>query len=88
VQREETSQNRKTEEEKYKEAAKKAGEAFSRKPRREKEIKKNAEELGDAFISTLPGKVITGTAICRDSPPPLAVTHKELPIGIPEIPAR
>ena len=50
-----------------------------------KEIEEKAKELGDAFISTLPGKVITGTAIAG-AVTALAVTHKELPIGIPEIP--
>ena len=74
----------KTEEEKYKEAAKKVGEAFLKTPPG-KEIEKKAEELGDAFISTLPGKVITGTAIAG-AVATLAATHKELPIGIPEIP--
>jgi len=83
VQREEPAKP-KTEEEKYKEAAKKAGEAFL-ETAPGKEIKKKAEELGDDFVSTLPGKVITGTAIAG-AVTVLAVTHKELPIGIPEIP--
>lgn len=74
----------KTEAEKYKEAAKKAGEAFLETPPG-KEITKKAEELGDAFISTLPGKIITGTAVAG-AIATLAATHKELPIGIPEIP--
>src|SRR5260370_1271426 len=74
----------KTEEEKYKEAAKKVGEAFL-ETAPGKEIKKKAEELGDAFISTLPGKVITGSAVAG-AVATLAVTHKELPIGIPKIP--
>ena len=74
----------KTEEEKYKEAAKKVGEAFLKTPPG-KEIEKKAEELGDAFISTLPGKVITGAAVAG-AVATLAATHRELPIGIPEIP--
>lgn len=74
----------KTEEEKYKEAAKKVGEAFLETPPG-KEITKKAEELGDAFISTLPGKIITGAAV-TGAVAALAATHKELPIGIPEIP--
>jgi hypothetical protein len=74
----------KTEAEKYKEAAKKAGEAFLETPPGQ-EIKKKAEEIGDAFISTLPGKIITGTAVAG-AVVTLAATHKELPIGIPEIP--
>ena len=74
----------KTEEEKYKEAAKKLGDAFL-ETAPGKEIKAKAEELGDAFISTLPGKIITGAAI-TGAVAALAATHKELPIGIPEIP--
>ena len=74
----------KSQKEKYKEAAKKAGEAFLKTPPG-KEIEKKAEELGDAFISTLPGKIITGTALAG-AIATLAATHKELPIGIPEIP--
>ncbi len=74
----------KSDEEKYKEAAKKVGEAFLETPPG-KEITKKAEELGDAFISTLPGKIITGAAV-TGAVAALAATHKELPIGIPEIP--
>ncbi len=74
----------KSDEEKYKEAAKKVGEAFLETPPG-KEITKKAEELGDAFISTLPGKIITGAAV-TGAIATLAATHKELPIGIPEIP--
>jgi hypothetical protein len=73
-----------TEEEKYDEAAKKAGEAFL-KTALGKDIKKKAEELGDAFISTLLDKPITGTAIAGVVTA-LGVRHKDLPIGIPEIP--
>jgi Domain of unknown function (DUF4157) len=83
VQREEPAKP-KTEEEKYTEAAKKVGEAFL-ETAPGKEIKKKAEELGDAFISALPGKVITGAAVAG-AVATLAATHKELPIGIPEIP--
>jgi hypothetical protein len=74
----------KTEGEKYQEAAKKIGEAFLKTPPG-KEIEKKAEELGEAFISTLPGKIITGAAV-TGAIATLAATHKELPIGIPEIP--
>lgn len=74
----------KSEEDKYKEAAVKAGEAFL-ETGPGKEIKEKAERLGDAFISTLAGKIITGTAI-TGAVTSLAATHKELPIGIPEIP--
>ncbi|MGB8340814.1 MAG: DUF4157 domain-containing protein [Chthoniobacterales bacterium] len=83
VQREEPGKP-KSEEEKYKEAAKKVGEAFLETPPG-KEIRKKAEDLGDAFISTLPGKIIAGSAVAG-AVATLAATHKELPIGIPEIP--
>lgn len=83
VQREEPPKP-KSDEEKYKEAAKKAGEAFL-ETAPGKEIEEKAKELGDAFISTLPGKVITGAAL-SGAVTALALTHKELPIGIPEIP--
>ena len=74
----------KTEEEKYKEAAKKLGEAFlETAPGRE--LKEKAEKLGEAFIATLPGKILTGSAI-TGAVTALAATHQELPIGIPEIP--
>lgn len=73
-----------TNEEKYKEAAKKVGEAFL-ETAPGKEIKQKAEDLGDAFIATLPGKIIAGTAI-SGAVATLAATHSELPIGIPEIP--
>ncbi|MEA3335577.1 MAG: putative zinc-binding metallopeptidase [Chloroflexota bacterium] len=73
----------KPEEEKYKEAAKKVGDAFL-ETAPGKEIKAKAEQLGDAFISTLPGKIIAGTALAG-AVAALAATHSELPIGIPEI---
>lgn len=83
VQRDEEAKP-KSEEEKYKEAAKKLAEAFlETAPGRE--IKEKAEKLGDAFVSTLPGKIITGSAI-TGAVATLAATHKELPVGIPEIP--
>jgi hypothetical protein len=72
-----------SEAEKYKEAAKKAGEAFLRTAPG-KEIADKAARLGAAFISTLPGKIITGSAIAG-AVTALAVTHRELPVGIPEI---
>lgn len=83
LQREEKSKP-KSEEEKYKEAAKKLGEAFL-ETGPGKEIKAKAEKLGDTFISTLPGKIIVGSAI-TGAVATLAATHKELPIDIPEIP--
>lgn len=83
VQREEKPPGQKTDEEKYKQAAKKVGEAFLQTGPG-KEIKEKAEQLGDTFIATLPGKVITGAAIAG-AVTALAATHRELPIGIPEI---
>ncbi|WP_447979264.1 eCIS core domain-containing protein [Candidatus Nitrospira bockiana] len=72
-----------SDEEKYKAAAKKAGEAFL-ETAPGKEIKEKAEQFGDAFLSTLPGKVITGAAVAG-AVATLAATHRELPVGIPEI---
>ncbi|MEP7272297.1 MAG: DUF4157 domain-containing protein [Acidobacteriota bacterium] len=74
----------KTDDEKYLDAAKRVGAAFLETPPG-KEIVSKAEKLGDEFISTLHGKVITGAAI-TGAVAALAATHKELPIGIPEIP--
>ena len=84
LQREEKPPGQKSEDEKYKEAAQKAGEAFL-KTAPGREIVDKAKELGESFISTLPGKVITGTAVAG-AVTALAVTHRELPLGIPEIP--
>jgi pyrrolidone-carboxylate peptidase len=83
----------KSEEEKYKEAAKKLGEAFlatdiGKKLREKVEqdpLVKGAKEAGESFIGTLPGKVITGAAAVG-AVSALAATHKELPAQIPEIP--
>ena len=84
LQREEKPPGQKSDDEKYKEAAQKAGEAFL-KTAPGREIVEKAKELGESFISTLPGKVITGTAVAG-AVTALAVTHRELPVGIPEIP--
>ncbi len=83
----------KSEEEKYKEAAQKLGEAFletdiGKKLREKAEqdpLVKGAKEAGESFIGTLPGKVITGAAAVG-AVSALAATHKELPAQIPEIP--
>jgi hypothetical protein len=83
LQREEKPPGQKSDDEKYKEAAQKAGEAFL-KTAPGREIVEKAKELGEPFISTLPGKVITGTAVAG-AVTALAATHRELPIGIPEI---
>lgn len=77
----------KTEKQKYKEAAKKLGEALGEAlmaTQLGREIKQKAEEYTDAFISTLPGKVVTVAGIAGPLAG-LAATHKGLPIGIPEI---
>jgi hypothetical protein len=74
----------KTDAEKYADAAKKIGEAFL-ETTPGKEIKEKAERLGDTFVATLPGKVITGAAI-TGAVAGLAAAHKDLPIGVPEIP--
>jgi len=60
IQRQETKKPL-TEEEKYKEAAKKILEAFLETPVG-KRITDKAKELGEDFVSTLPGKVVTGVA--------------------------
>lgn len=83
----------KKEEEKYKEAAQKLGEAFLEtdvgKKLKEKveqgPLVKGAKEAGESFIGTLPGKVITGAAAVG-AVATLAAAHKELPVQIPEIP--
>jgi len=82
-----------TEEEKYKEAAKKIGEAFletevGKQLKEEVErdpLVKGAKEAGESFIGTLPGKIITGAA-AAGAVATLAATHKGLPVQIPEIP--
>jgi hypothetical protein len=83
----------KSEEQKYKEAAQKLGEAFLQtdvgkklKEKAEQDpLVKGAKEVGESFIGTLPGKVITGAAAVGTLAA-LAATHKELPAQIPEIP--
>jgi len=79
VQREEGGEP-KSEEDKYKEAAGKLGEAFL-----ETSTGKKIKEAGEEFLDTLPGKVITGTA-AAGVVAGLAASHKELPLQIPEIP--
>ncbi len=69
---------------KYKEAAKKAGEAFLETDVG-KELKKKAETLGKDFIASLAGKIMTGAAV-TGAVTAIIATNSELPIGIPEIP--
>src|SRR5688572_21902216 len=91
VQRQDTKP--KTEEDKYKEAAKKVGEAFLQTEAGKKlkaqvmedPLVKGTKEAAESFVSTLPGKVITGTA-AAGAIAALAVTHKELPMQLPDIP--
>ena len=92
VQREESGKP-KGNAEKYKEAGRKAGEAFletavGKKLKArilEDPLVKGAREVGEQFISTLPGKVITGVA-AAGAVAALAATHTELPVQLPEIP--
>lgn len=73
-----------TNEEKMQEAAKKTGEALL-ETEVGKDLRKQAEELGKDFVSSLPGKVITGAAV-TGALGYIIAKNKELPIGIPEIP--
>ena len=92
VQREEHAE-KKTDEEKYQEAAGKLGEAFLETAVGKKLLEKvkqdplvkGANEAGESFIGTLPGKIITGAA-AAGAVATLAATHKALPAQIPEIP--
>ena len=72
------------EEEKYKDAAKKTGEAFL-ETGLGKKLTEQAKEKGEEFITSIPGMVITGAA-AAGAVGYLAATNKELPIGLPEIP--
>lgn len=83
----------KTIEEKYKTAAGKLGEAFLATPLGKELVEKVKQDrlvtgitkAGKSFISTLPGKFITGAA-ATGAVTALAATHQELPAQIPEIP--
>jgi len=83
----------KTNEEKYKEGLEKLGEAFLKTPLgkellekiKQDALVKGATAFGKDFISTWPGKIITGAA-ATGAIATLAATHKELPAQIPEIP--
>jgi hypothetical protein len=92
VQRQEAGEE-KTDEEKYRKAGGKLGEAFLETPlgkelvekARQDKLVKGAAEAGKSFIGTLPGKIITG-AVAAGAVATLAAAHKELPARIPEIP--
>ena len=92
VQRQDTGAPKK-EDEKYADAAKKAGEAFLAtdvgKKLKEEVLRdplvKGVKEAGESFIGTLPGKIITGAAAVG-AVSALAATHKALPVQVPEIP--
>jgi hypothetical protein len=83
----------KTDQEKYQEGLEKLGEAFLKTPLgkelleklKQDALVKGATELGKDFISTWPGKIVTGAA-ATGAVAALAATHKELPAQIPEIP--
>ena len=88
VQREEPPKE-KTDEEKYKEGAKKLGEAFLETPIGKQILERIKQDKlvkgATDFIGTLPGKIITG-ASAVGAVSALAAAHKELPAQIPEIP--
>ncbi len=83
----------KTNEEKYKEGLEKLGEAFLKTPLGKELLEKIKQDtlvkgvtaFGQDFISTWRGKIVTGAA-AAGAVAALAVTHKELPAQIPEIP--
>jgi hypothetical protein len=79
----------KTTEEKYQAGAGKLVEAFMATPLGAnllEQVKQDALAKGAAgFISTLPGKIVTGAA-ATGAVAALAAAHKELPLQIPEIP--
>lgn len=81
VQRQE--KKKKDDTEKYKESAKKVGEAFL-ETSLGKKIKDGAIKIGEDFISTLPGKIITGAA-AAGIVTAIVAKNSELPIQIPEI---
>ena len=83
----------KTNQEKYQEGLEKLGDAFLKTPLgkeiqekiKQDALVKGATALGKDFISTWPGKIVTGAA-ATGAVAALAATHKELPAQIPEIP--
>ena len=83
VQRQE-KKKKTSDEEKYKEAAKKTGEAFLETPIG-KTITDKAKKLGEDFISTLPGKIVAGTA-AAGAVGAIVAKNGELPMQIPAIP--
>lgn len=78
----------KSDQEKQTEALKKLGEAFLETPAGKQILERIKEDKlvsgGAAFASTLPGKLIAGTA-ASGAVAALAATHKPLPAQIPEI---
>jgi hypothetical protein len=68
----------------YGEAAKKIGEAF-RKTDVGKQIEDRAAQLGEDFLATLPGKIVTGAAAVG-AVTAIAATNAELPMQLPKIP--
>jgi len=73
-----------SEEDKYKEAAKKIGEAFL-ETEQGKALKDGALKVGEKFVETVEGKVIAGTAL-GGALTAIIASNSELPVPIPEIP--
>lgn len=73
-----------SQEDNYKAAGKKIGEALI-ETKAGKELKAKAEALGKEFLGTVEGKVLTGVAI-GGALSALIATNGELPVAIPEIP--
>lgn len=88
LQREEAPK-KKTNEEKYQEGLEKLGEAFLETPVGKELLEKIKQDKlakgATDFVSTWPGKIVTGAA-ATGAVAALAATHKELPAQIPEIP--
>ena len=74
----------KSEEEKYKEAAKKLAEAL-RATEAGKQLEARVTELGKDFLSTTEGKAVAATALAAALAGIIA-TNSELPVQVPEIP--
>jgi hypothetical protein len=74
----------KSEEEKYKEAAKKLAEAL-RATEAGKQLEARVTELGKDFLSTTEGKAVAATALAGALAGIIA-TNSELPVQVPEIP--
>jgi hypothetical protein len=78
-----------SDDEKYKESAKKIGEAFLETPYGKQLLEKIKQDKlvkgATDFVGTLPGIIVTGAA-ATGAVSALAAAHQELPVQIPEIP--